>query len=247
MFFKTLSTIGFSLIVCSTASAGYFTPTTDAYPKLSEDTVPCPEEWFDKHAICRTLVEPFGYFDNIQNIGFQAPAGTITDGASIPKFFIPIIGERYTKEFLRASTVHDWYVHRVGLNNNQYSYLSIQRMFYHALLDSDVEPKKAKIMYLAVLIGSNKYKMRISTPPQECSSDIPNCLQNSSAKIEADEIAIISSIYESEEFLSALNSEIESVEFQSINPLDVKNLEERAHRVRIKLGLPEFNAIEVSE
>jgi hypothetical protein len=229
------------------ATSGVFYPDAEGYPVLSKETVQCPEEWFDDYATCRILVEEFGYFDSIQGLGFAAPKGTITDGASIPQFLIPLIGDRYSKEFSRAATIHDWYVHRVGLNDGEYSYFKIQRMFYHALLDSNVDPFKAKAMYLAVLVGANKYKLRVDTPPQECEVVEANCLRNYDDVLDAKEKIGLSSGYSIDGVEERVAASIQSQSFEEINPLDLNAIEEYAKRVREDLGLPDFEFVEVIE
>lgn len=229
------------------ATGGVFYPDANGYPVLSKHTVPCPEKWFDDYATCHTLVEEFGYFDSIQGLGFAAPKDTFTDGASIPRFLIPLIGDRYSKEFSRAATIHDWYVHRVGLNDGEYSYFRIQRMFYHALLDSNVDPFKAKAMYFAVLVGANKYKLRIDTPPQECEIAVPNCLRNYNDVLDAKEKIRLSSSYSIDGVEEKVASSIQSQSFKEINPLDVTAIEEYALRIRENLALPDFNYVEVIE
>ncbi|WP_299155136.1 DUF1353 domain-containing protein [uncultured Tateyamaria sp.] len=229
----------------SLVEAGTFYPDADGYPVLSQNAVPCPTEWFDEYATCRTLVKEFGYYDNIQGLGFAAPKDTITDGASIPEFLIPVIGERYRKEFSRAATIHDWYVHRVGLNNGEYSYFKIQRMFYHALLDSNVDPFKAKAMYLAVLVGANKYTLRIDTPPQQCEVVEANCLRNYDDVLETKDKIGLPNSYQEEGVGGKIAASVQSTFFKEINPLDLEGIEEYAQRLRDELGLPDFDFIEV--
>lgn len=233
--------------IAQPALSGTFYPTNDSFPILSEDTVDCPPEWFDRHAECRTLEEPFGYYDSILGLGFEAPVGLITDGASIPNSLTSFVGDRYAPEFARAATLHDWYVHRVGLDEGEYSYLKIQRMFYHALIDSDVAPLKAKIMYLAVLVGANKYELRIPKPPQNCNLDIDNCLHNAEQLLPAFEKSVVAPAYGEEKFDEVLKQAIQSKKFQNMNPFDVSAIESLAIDLRSELGLPEFSALRVVE
>lgn len=245
--FKELLVVAILSNAPSLTLAGVFYPDKNSFPVLSENTVHCPKEWFDDYATCKTLKMPFGYFDSILGLGFEAPVGTITDGASIPPFLIPLIGDRFSKEFSRAATLHDWYVHRVALDDGEYSYTKIQRMFYHALLDSNVDPFKAKAMYLAVLVGANKYKLRIKTPPEKCSTDTPNCLRNYDALLLTEGKVGVQSAYSVKGFREKMVSTIETDEFEQINPLDLDALEELSLRIRADLGLPDLDLIEIIE
>ncbi|MEP3180397.1 MAG: DUF1353 domain-containing protein [Lentilitoribacter sp.] len=245
--FKELSIVAILFSAPSLSLAGEFYPDKNAFPVLSKNTVHCPKEWFDNYATCRTLKMPLGYFDSISGLGFEAPVGTITDGASIPPFLIPLIGDRFNKEFSRAATLHDWYVHRVALDDGEYSYTKIQRMFYHALLDSNVDPLKAKAMFLAVLVGANKYKLRIKTPPKKCTTDTPNCLRNYDALLLAEGKVGVQPAYNVKGFSEKMKNSIESDEFKHINPLDLDALEELSLRIRTDLGLPDLELIEIIE
>lgn len=241
-----LFAIGSLFISTSLAHSGTFFPEENPFPVFSNETVDCPKHLFDTVAVCRKLVNFFGYDDDIQSVGFEAPIGMITDGASIPAFLIPIFGGRWDREFLRASTLHDWYVYRIDLTK-EYSYQVIQRMFYHALLDSNVDPVKAKLMYLAVLIAGNKHSLRVDTPPVECTQDIKNCLRNSNQEIEITAKSRIPSNWNHPAFKDAYESTIESDDFKAINPLNIIMIEEMASRVREQMGLDTYEFFETGE
>ena len=120
------------------------------------------------------LVHDFGYVDP-NKIGWQAKAGLMTDGASIPSWAQPFIGGPWEKEFIRAAVLHDYYCIRTVRDRTQ-----THRMFYNALLESGVGAPKASIMYYAVLVGSHMW-----TKPMEgkrCAG-VPNCIQNVGAGI----------------------------------------------------------------
>ncbi|OUS27647.1 hypothetical protein A9Q99_14510 [Gammaproteobacteria bacterium 45_16_T64] len=70
-----------------------------------------------------------------------------TDGASIPKWAQPIIGDQYDESYLKAAIVHDHYCY----NENQVrTWRDTHRMFYDALIDLGINKVKAKAMYFAV-------------------------------------------------------------------------------------------------
>ena len=89
-----------------------------------------------------------------------APKGIVTDGASIPPIFVPIVGEPTSPEFVNAAAVHDAYC---GIGNEQgvkYQSQTWQRvhiMFYDALLVGGVPELKAKLMFAAVWLGGPRW------------------------------------------------------------------------------------------
>lgn len=92
-----------------------------------------------------------------------APKGTLTDGASIPPMFVPMVGAPTSKEFVNAAAIHDAYC---GIGNDalpQYhseTWQNVHRMFYDALRVGGTQPKKAKIMFAAVYIGGPRWTLR---------------------------------------------------------------------------------------
>lgn len=95
-----------------------------------------------------------------------APKGTLTDGASIPRMFIPIIGAPTSREFINAAAIHDAYC---GAGNNklpQYhadTWQNVHRMFYDALRVGGTSAKKAKVMYAAVYLGGPRWNGKTTT------------------------------------------------------------------------------------
>ena len=128
------------------------------------------------------------FIDSTQKI-WIAPKGTLTDGASIPRAFVPMVGEPTSKEFVNAAAIHDAYC---GVGNDdlaQYHsdrWQNVHRMFYDALRVGGTPPKKAKIMFAAVYIGGPRWTMTRS--PQKATQvtkgqNLPN-LQISSKSTE---------------------------------------------------------------
>ena len=90
-----------------------------------------------------------------------APAGILTDGASIPPLFVPLIGNPRSKQFMNAATVHDSYCaesNRGGPYYHTAPWQKVHRMFYDGLRASGTSPIKAKIMYAAVYLGGPRWK-----------------------------------------------------------------------------------------
>jgi len=96
-----------------------------------------------------------------------APAGILTDGASIPPLFVSFIGNPRSKEFLNAATVHDSYCAESNRNGPYYHtapWQEVHRMLYDALRVSGTPAIKAKIMYAAVYLGGPRWK-GVRKPP----------------------------------------------------------------------------------
>ena len=92
-----------------------------------------------------------------------------TDGASIPKWAQPIIGDQYDESYLKAAIVHDHYCYK---ENHVRSWRDTHRMFYDALLDLGVGNIKAKVMYFAVYWKGPKWVELV--PGEHCGD---NCIK----------------------------------------------------------------------
>ncbi|MGX8010099.1 DUF1353 domain-containing protein [Mesorhizobium sp. ORM8.1] len=87
------------------------------------------------------------FFIDTDEFVWKAGKGDITDGASIPPLFKPIIGLSFESDYLPAAVIHDHYTdaaHRVR------SWRDTARVFYQAMLVNGVDVVKAKTMYFAV-------------------------------------------------------------------------------------------------
>lgn len=90
-----------------------------------------------------------------------APQRTLTDGASIPSIFVPIIGARRSPEFVNAAAVHDAYC---GIGNESLpeyqsrTWEETHRMFYDALRAGGTEELRAKVMFAAVYLGGPRWQ-----------------------------------------------------------------------------------------
>lgn len=93
-----------------------------------------------------------------------------TDGASIPGWAQPIIGDPYDPSYLKAAIVHDHYCYE---ENHVRSWRETHRMFYDALVDLGVDIRKAKIMYFAVYLGGPRWVKLV--PGENCGD---NCIKN---------------------------------------------------------------------
>ena len=91
-----------------------------------------------------TLVEPFGYVDPAR-VGWEAPAGAVVNGASIPRAFWSLIGGPFEGRFRNASVLHD-----VACEDRTRAWQAVHRMFHDACRCGGVGPAKAGAMYYAV-------------------------------------------------------------------------------------------------
>lgn len=91
-----------------------------------------------------TLVEPFAYVDP-QAVRWDAPAGSVVNGASIPRAFWSVIGGPFEGRFRNASVVHD-----VACEDRNRSWQDTHRMFFDACRCGGVGAVKANTLYYAV-------------------------------------------------------------------------------------------------
>ncbi len=91
-----------------------------------------------------TLVEPFAYIDP-REVRWDAAAGAVVNGASIPRAFWSVIGGPFEGRFRNASVVHD-----VACETRDRSWQDVHRMFFEACRCGGVRAVKATTMYYAV-------------------------------------------------------------------------------------------------
>lgn len=95
-----------------------------------------------------------------QSRRWTARKGVLTDGASIPQVFVPVIGQPTSPEFLNAAAVHDAYCGIGNESNPEYQSLPwevVHRMFHDALIVGGTPDSKAKIMFAAVYLGGPRW------------------------------------------------------------------------------------------
>jgi hypothetical protein len=89
------------------------------------------------------LEQPFGYVDP-KGQAWDVPAGTETDGASIPRV-LWVTHPPFTGKYRAAAVVHDYYC-----QTKSRDWKATHEVFYHAMRAAGVEDKTAKVMYAAV-------------------------------------------------------------------------------------------------
>ena len=145
----------------------YFVP---EHPVLS-DRLP-PEDclpYYGADEPCRSLIGSFAFLEAATGLGWEAPDGTLTDGASIPRW-ARIIGEPEYPAFVRAALIHDHYVRRKVRTSPQ-----THAVFRRILLASGVDAVRANVMYVAVQVWNPWWKLNYS--PEVCDT-VANCVRN---------------------------------------------------------------------
>jgi hypothetical protein len=98
-----------------------------------------------------TIKNDFEYKDPA-GVRWQTKAQDKTDGASIPSWAQPFVGDPFTKEYIKAAVIHDHYCDR-----HVRPWRQTHKVFYDALLESGVSPARAKLLYYAVYLGGPKW------------------------------------------------------------------------------------------
>jgi len=105
------------------------------------------------------LTKPFDAIED--GVLYRAPAGMLTDGASIPRFAWRIVGSPWTGRYLRAAIIHD-----AGYNGKllsgpvdgilescEMTRKEIDELFYRLMLARGVGKRRAWAMHRAVRAG----------------------------------------------------------------------------------------------
>jgi hypothetical protein len=126
-------------------------------------------EGCEQAGLC-TLVYDFGYIDP-RGVGWQSNAGDKTDGATIPSWAKPLLGDSFDSTFIKAAVIHDHYCDR-----HVRTWRDTHWVLYEALVAGGVPSLKAKVMYYGVLIGGPKWVSLIKGEPcsigQTCIKDV---------------------------------------------------------------------------
>jgi hypothetical protein len=90
------------------------------------------------------LEKPFAYVDP-RGMRWDVPAGTVTDGASIPRVLWTAYPP-FTGNYREAAVIHDYYC-----QTRSRPWRDTHGVFYHAMRTAGVEEQLAKTMYATVL------------------------------------------------------------------------------------------------
>ncbi|MGR3823671.1 MAG: DUF1353 domain-containing protein [Salipiger marinus] len=113
------------------------------------------------------LARPLNFTD-AQQRDWVAPAGTLTDGASIPPIFVAIVGSPTAPEYVNAGAVHDAYCgvgNEAGPNYHSAEWRDVHRMFFDALVAGGTPPSRAKVMFAAVWLGGPRWRVVYDLEP----------------------------------------------------------------------------------
>lgn len=150
-------------------------------------------EWQDDGRKMK-LLEDFKYVDP-QRIEWNAPAGWIVDGASIPQFAWSIIGGPFEGKYRNASVIHD-----VACDKKERPWEAVHQAFYNAMRASEVGKTKAKVMYAAVYHFGPRWPLRFTeiVPRSEVESTIAKArtLECPGSEVRADVTAKQRSFFE---------------------------------------------------
>jgi hypothetical protein len=94
------------------------------------------------------LIEDFWYQDP-DGRKWTAPAGSIVNGASIPRPLWASVGSPYTDDYRRPSIVHD-----VACEGPEVERKDADVMFYHACRAAGCPPRQAIWLYAGVRLGA---------------------------------------------------------------------------------------------
>ena len=87
-------------------------------------------------------------------VTWEAPVGSIIDGASIPRALWSVVGSPYVGNYRRATIVHDVACQRAKETRDSELRRAGDKMFYWACLASGCDEAQASILYLGVRVGA---------------------------------------------------------------------------------------------
>lgn len=107
-------------------------------------------EWLSEKGDDRDmrLIDNFWYIDPAGR-RWDAPAGTVINGASIPRTLWSSVGSPYTGDYRRAAVIHDAAVGKEGVPRAE-----ADSMFYFACLAGGCSLLQAKLLYAGVRVGA---------------------------------------------------------------------------------------------
>ncbi len=114
-----------------------------------------PETRWNPDGRNMTLLNELRYTDP-QGIVWIAPAGSVVDGASIPRSLWSIMGGPFEGKYRDASVLHD-----VAYDQHNRPWQDCDRMFYNAMRCSGVSAVEAKTMFYALCRFGHHWKFPI--------------------------------------------------------------------------------------
>jgi Protein of unknown function (DUF1353) len=115
-------------------------------------------QWLDDGRNMR-LIDDFEYVDQ-NNVIWNAPKGSIVDGASIPKKYWSLIGGPFEGKYRNASVIHD-----VACDKKDRPWQTVHAAFFDAMMASGVDPVLASVMYAAVFYKGPRWELVVALGP----------------------------------------------------------------------------------
>lgn len=147
---KILTLVAAGAIVLSSATLSLAQRFTMPHPPVTNG----PKGWYS--------TESYAFIDS-KGSKWTAPAGTLTDGASIPQAFMSAIGDRMDKRYLGAALIHDAYCAEANRGKMPFytrPWQDVHKMFHEACLAGGTDATTALAMYTAVwLFGPAKWDL----------------------------------------------------------------------------------------
>lgn len=97
------------------------------------------------------LLKDFSYTDPSGTV-WTAKEGYETDGASIPKVFWSFVGGPFEGSYRNAAIIHDWY-----FDKKDKPWQDVNRIFFYGCRAAGVDALTAKVLYAAVMLGSQRW------------------------------------------------------------------------------------------
>lgn len=101
------------------------------------------------------ILEPFAFVSS-SGLRWDVPAGSVVDGASIPKIAWSIVGGPFEGLYRNASVIHD-----VACEEKKQRWQDVHAVFHEAMLESGVGKIKAEVMYAAVYHFGPRWEERV--------------------------------------------------------------------------------------
>jgi hypothetical protein len=105
------------------------------------------------------LLDPLVFNQTRGPTVWTAPAGTYTDGASIPSIFWSVIGGPFEGKYRDAAVNHDY-----ECCVQQHRWQDVHRMFYDGMMARGVEFWRASLMYFAVYFFGPRWPKPVTLP-----------------------------------------------------------------------------------
>ena len=135
-----------------------------------------------------TMLNELRYTDP-KGVVWIAPAGSVIDGASIPRALWSFMGGPFEGKYRNASVLHD-----VAYDRKNHPPAEVDRMFYNAMRCSGVGAVEAKTMYYALLRFGRHWKFTVKKAKPvlpNSSRDLVNPQEPRSTTLDPNEVGAI--------------------------------------------------------